>query len=229
MAQELHCRGVDDGSDALATIVGYAMSVIPSADYAGISAAAGKCRIKTLAATNPYPRLLHGVQNRHGEGPDLYAASTGEPVRVDDYAAEARWPDYHVSAVARTPIRSSIAFQLSTGRQALGVLHVYAEQPYSFGPGADEIGQLFAAHAALAWDDVRRQEQFRSALESRDSIGQAKGMIMERYRVGSDDAFAMLRKMSQTSNVRLADIAREIIAMDVASASQSSRVTPGPM
>jgi transcriptional regulator with GAF, ATPase, and Fis domain len=227
MARELHSC-VDDDHDALARIAGYAVSVIPDADYAGIAAVAGTCRIKTLAATNAFPRLLHVIQNRHGEGPDLHAAAIDEPVRVDDLASDVRWPAYNLTAVAQTPIRSSIAFQLSTGRQTLGVLHIYAAQPYSFDPDVDEIGMVFATHAALAWDSVRRGGQFRSALESRDSIGQAKGMIMERYHVDADGAFAMLRKMSQNSNVRLADIAREIIAMDVASAPQSSRMTSRP-
>lgn len=226
MARELHGRSVDDEHDVLALVAGYAVSVIPDADYAAVAAPADRCRVKTLAATNAYPRFLHGIQNHYGEGPDLDAAAMDEPVRVDDLASEVRWPAYNVTAVAQTPIRSSIAFPLSTGREALGILHIYAVPPYSFDPGVDEIGMVFATHAALAWDSVRRERQFRNALESRDSIGQAKGRIMERYRVDSDTAFAMLRKMSQNSNVRVADIAREIIAMDVAAVPQSSQVTP---
>lgn len=215
MAREWHSYS---GDDVLAHVVGHAVPAIPGADYACITASGGLAQTKTVAATHAYPRLLHGIQNRLGEGPDVDVAATDELVRVDDLERQTRWPSFGTEAIAQTSVRSLMAFKLSTGREMLGVLHVYADQPHSFDPDVDEVGMAFATHAALAWDNARREQHFRSALESRDAIGQAKGMIMERYQVDSDAAFAMLTKMSQNSNTRVADIARELIAMDQTSA-----------
>lgn len=211
MAREWHSHS---GDDVLAHVVRHAVLAVPGADYACITASGGPAIIKTVAATHAYPRLLHGIQNRLGEGPEVDVAATGEVVRVDDLERQTRWPSFGAEAVAQTSIRSLMACTLSTGREMLGVLNVYADEPYSVGPDADEIGVAFATHAALAWDNVRREQHFHSALESRDAIGQAKGMIMARYHVDSDAAFAMLTKMSQNSNTRIVDIARELIAMD---------------
>jgi hypothetical protein len=74
-----------------------------------------------------------------------------------------------------------------------------------------ELGLIFAAHTALAWNMVRRGEQFRSALASRDIIGQAKGTVMERFDVGAVQAFDMLKRLSQTTNSPVVDIARRLV------------------
>ena len=93
----------------------------------------------------------------------------------------------------------------------MGALNVYAEEPNAFDEESEEVGLIFATHSAVAWNSARRDEQLRQALESRDSIGQAKGMIMERYGIGTIQAFELLRKLSQDSNVPLARIAAELI------------------
>jgi AmiR/NasT family two-component response regulator len=74
-----------------------------------------------------------------------------------------------------------------------------------------EIGGVFAAHVALAWSMMRRQDQFRSALASRDVIGQAKGVIMERFNLDAVEAFELLSRLSQKSNTKLIEIARSLI------------------
>lgn len=211
MARELHGQS---GDDVLVRVVSHAVSAIPGADYASITTSGATAGTRTVAATHAYPRLLHGIENRCGEGPDVDGATTDGVVRVDDLEHDPRWSAFRAAAIAETPIRSLMAFKLSAGRAMLGVLHLYADDPHSFDSSVDEIGAAFATHAALAWDHACREQHFRSALSSRDAIGQAKGMIMERYRVDADAAFAMLTKMSQNSNTRIVDIARELIAMD---------------
>jgi AmiR/NasT family two-component response regulator len=94
--------------------------------------------------------------------------------------------------------------------ETIGAINVYAEKPNSFGAESREIGLIFAAHSSVAWNSARRDEQFKQALASRDIIGQAKGMIMERYSVDAVQAFALLRKLSQDSNVPLIEIATDL-------------------
>jgi AmiR/NasT family two-component response regulator len=80
-----------------------------------------------------------------------------------------------------------------------------------FGTETREIGLVFAAHSSVAWNAARRDEQFKKALASRDVIGQAKGMLMERYGVSAIQAFDLLRKLSQDSNTPLMQIAADLV------------------
>jgi AmiR/NasT family two-component response regulator len=90
-------------------------------------------------------------------------------------------------------------------------LNFYADQPYAFDDDAAEMGLILATHAAVGWNMVRRDEQFRSALASRDIIGQAKGMIMERFKIDAVQAFELLKRLSQSSNTPLAVVARQLV------------------
>lgn len=93
----------------------------------------------------------------------------------------------------------------------MAALNFYAEAPRAFSAESVELGTVYATHIALAWSMLRRQDQFRSALASRDVIGQAKGVIMERFNLDSVEAFELLRRLSQQSNIRLVDIAAALI------------------
>ena len=107
-----------------------------------------------------------------------------------------------------------MAFQLFADQRTMVALNFYADQPHAFDDGAVELGLMMATHTALAWNLVRRDEQFRSALASRDLIGQAKGMIMERFTINASEAFELLKRLSQTSNQPLAVIARQLVESD---------------
>jgi AmiR/NasT family two-component response regulator len=92
-----------------------------------------------------------------------------------------------------------------------GALSFYAEEANVFDDDAVEVGLIFAAHTVLAWRLVGREEQLRSALASRDVIGQAKGMMMERFKIDAVQAFDTLRRLSQNSNTPVAAIARRFV------------------
>jgi hypothetical protein len=93
-----------------------------------------------------------------------------------------------------------------------GALNLHSSQVSAFGEDAESIGSLFAAHAAIAFSSAREEQQIRAALTSRDVIGQAKGMLMERYQLGAQAAFALLSKLSQDTNTKLADLAHQVVA-----------------
>lgn len=184
---------------------------MPGADWAGISVVRDRRTVQTVAATGRFPGLLDKIQQRHREGPCVTAAWEQHMIRVDDIAQEQRWPNYCREAVEETPIRSVVAFQLFAIGQAAGALNFYSEQPHGFDDEAVELGFALATHTALAWHMVRRDEQFRSALASRDTIGQAKGMIMERFDIGAVPAFELLKRLSQESNTPLIDVAHQLV------------------
>lgn len=212
LVQELHSRPDTDSDTMLAELVEHAAIEIPGAQYAGVTVTRNARHIDTPAATHNWPILLDEIQQRHREGPCLTAAWEEKTVHVADLTTDSRFPLYRRDALEQTPICSIMAFQLFIADETMGALNVYAEQPHVFDQASKDIGRIFAAHSSVAWNSARRDEQFKRALASRDTIGQAKGMIMERYGVDAVQAFEVLRKLSQDSNVPLVQVASELVA-----------------
>jgi transcriptional regulator with GAF, ATPase, and Fis domain len=212
LVQNLHGRSDTDSDTVIAELAEHAAVEIPGAQYAGITVTRNGKHIETPAATHLYPMLLDKVQQRHQQGPCLTAAWEEKTIHVADLETDDRFPLYREDALAETPIRSIMAFQLFIAGETMGALNVYAEKPNVFGDESRNIGLVFAAHSSVAWNSARRDEQFKKALSSRDVIGQAKGMIMERYGVDAVQAFELLRKLSQDSNVPLIKVATELVA-----------------
>lgn len=132
-------------------------------------------------------------------------------VHVRDLTQETRWPKFRAEALNSTPVRSIMGFQLFVNGTSMGALNVFAERPNAFDERTRRLGSLFATQVALIWDAARRELQFREALASRDIIGQAKGMIMERYAMRANQAFELLRQLSHDSNVPLAEVATKVV------------------
>jgi GAF domain-containing protein len=210
MARDLQQRSLDDVDDTLAGLTDSATSFVPGAQYAGI-VITRQDSMQTVAPTHPYVVGLDDIQRRHQQGPCLSAARERHVVRIDDLGADQRWARYGRDALAATPIRSILSLPLVTEPRSMAALNLYAESTGMFDEDSLELGLIFAAYTALAWNMVRRGEQFRSALASRDIIGQAKGMVMERFDVGAVQAFDMLKRLSQTTNSPVVDIARRLV------------------
>lgn len=212
LAHMLHSRSDADSETVIAELAEHAAVEVPGAQYAGVTVTRNAKHIDTPATTHKWPLLLDEIQQRYREGPCLTAAWEEKTIYVANLETDERFPNYARDALAETPIRSIMAFQLFIADETMGALNVYAEEPHAFGRESREIGNIFAAHSSVAWNSARRDEQFKRALASRDTIGQAKGMIMERYGVDAVQAFELLRKLSQDSNVPLIQIATELIA-----------------
>jgi hypothetical protein len=107
-----------------------------------------------------------------------------------------------------------LSFPLTGDTQTVGALNFYAERADAFNAESLEMGRFFATHTALAWNMVRRDGQFRSALASRDIIGQAKGRLMERFHITAVAAFQLIKRLSQESNTPVAEVARRLVEAD---------------
>jgi GAF domain-containing protein len=212
LVQKLYSRADTDSDTVIAELAEHAAVEIPGAQYAGITVTRNAKHIDTPAATHKWPILLDEIQQRHREGPCLTSAWEEKTVHVANLETDDRFPLYRRDALEQTPIRSVMAFQMFIAGETMGALNVYAEQPNTFGQISRDMGLIFAAHSSVAWNAARRDEQFKRALASRDTIGQAKGMIMERYGVDAVQAFEVLRKLSQDSNVPLVQVATELVA-----------------
>ncbi|WP_232807111.1 GAF and ANTAR domain-containing protein [Geodermatophilus chilensis] len=149
------------------------------------------------------------MQERLQEGPCLDAVWEEETVRVEDMRTETRWPRFAAGAVELGAL-SSLSFQLFVEGDGLGALNLYAREPHAFGEESEDVGLVLAAHAAVALAGAQQEQNLRRAVGNRDLIGQAKGILMERYRLTADQAFQVLARVSQQTNRKLVDVAEEL-------------------
>jgi GAF domain-containing protein len=200
-------RSVDE---VLSDVTSTATELIPGADTAGVLLVGKGGRFDSLAGTSDLPLRLDELQMTFKEGPCVEAALDELIVRTDDFRFEERWPKYS-AAVVEIGVLSGLSFKLYTSDRTAGALNLFAFKPSAFDAQDETIGVVLAAHAAAAILASRQGEQLESALSTRDRIGQAKGIIMERFGVDDVRAFEMLRRLSQDSNTRLVDIAQRVI------------------
>ena len=200
----------DDPAVLLAEIVSAAVAMVPGADEGSISVVHGRRNVFSEAPVGDLPVQIDALQYETGQGPCLDAAYEQHTVRVDDLATEQRWPRFARRA-SETGAVSMLSLQLFVEGDNLGALNLYSRSPDAFTDESEQIGLLFASHAAIAYAGVRKEAQLLHALSNRDVIGQAKGILMERYQISGARAFLLLTRASQTSNRKLHDVAGELV------------------
>ncbi len=199
----------EDVQHTLQKIVDLAVETLDGCDCAGITFLKGR-EFSTPAASSDVPRKVDAIQYETGEGPCLDAIREHEVFRTGDLGEERRWPKFSARAQRETGVRSMLCFRLFVDGDTLGALNLYSKAADAFDDRSMAVGLVFAAHAAVALSSALHDEQMEEALQSRDVIGQAKGILMAREHVNADEAFDMLRRASQRVNVKLRDIARQI-------------------
>lgn len=135
-------------------------------------------------------------------------------MRIEDIREEDRWPRF-AGRAADLGVRSMLSFQLFVTGSTMGALNLYSSRPGAFGEESESVGLVFASHAAVALVSAQHEEHLRAALASRDLIGQAKGILMNQFRITADQAFQVLVRASSHTNRKLVDIAEELCATGV--------------
>jgi hypothetical protein len=210
-------QGESDFEAALGQINATNVQSVPGAQYAGVTLVESDGEISTIAATHPYPSWLDLIQREVGEGPCLSTEWRQHTIHIPDLTTDHRWPLYRDAALHRTPVRTVLSFRLFSDAKRLAALNFYADQAGAFDDESVEVGLVFAAHTTVAWNALDRARQFRSAIANRDIIGQAKGILMERFKMDANAAFELLRSMSQQTNTKLVEIAEKITKLDPSS------------
>ena len=195
--------------------VDLAVATIEGCDFAGIFLRQGET-VTTPVQTAPVVAEIDAAQQRTGEGPCLDAIAQRSTFYAYDLADDARWPRFGPEAVA-AGIRSALALCLSADGNR-GALNLYAQCPQAFGVVDRAKGLLLAAlaglalHEAEAHDDAeRRADDLHAALIGREVIGQAQGILMERERITSDQAFEILRRASHDLNLKVREVAQTLV------------------
>ena len=169
------------------------------------------------ATSDEWAQQLDELQFTEREGPCLDCTRTGNAFRVRDLAGETRWPSWAPRAVA-LGARSVMSLPLAADGRLVGALNVYSRTPDAYDAQAVAVAEVIAAHCGLATQVASAffghrdlAGQLRDAMTSRAVIEQAKGILMAQHRVTADQAFGLLRTASQRRNVKLRELAEELV------------------
>jgi GAF domain-containing protein len=206
-AQELH--EPQTTAEVLDRLVHAVLRAVPAADFAGVSIA-DRSGVHTMASTAPVVDVLDQAQYELQEGPCLDAMRTGGSVAVDDLRSEQRWPHFSPRALEQG-VLAQMGIEIYHDRSSVGGLNLYACSPHAFDEETRHAVGLFVAHAALALDKSMCVSSLTAALQTRQTIGQAVGITMQRYGVDESTAFRYLVRISQHSNIKLRDVAQHVV------------------
>jgi hypothetical protein len=213
MATTLFSAG--SATETLARVVDLAVSTIEGCDFAGVFLVVNG-EVTEPVCTDALAAEVDGLQHRFSEGPCLAAMAQGVTFYAEDLAEDARWPIFGPAATG-AGVRSLLALPLLVPGVP-GALNCYARYPRAFGVIDRGKALLLAGMAGLAYasirtheDDERKAINLHAALATREVIGQAQGILMEREHLSSHEAFDILRRASQHLNLKLRDVAQNLV------------------
>ena len=208
-------------NEILQDVAEFAVQAIPGADGAGVTlirSGDDKPRIQTWAVTAAFVEEIDVVQYEDlGEGPCITCMDSRRPTVSGSLGSDGRWPRFG-GRVARMGVHSALALPLTVRGRVIGAINSYARSRDAFAEHAVQLGSQFAGpaavsvyHAQLLASAAERTDRLQRALKSRAIIDQAIGIIRSRSGGGPDDAFARLKRISQSENVKVILVAERLV------------------
>jgi GAF domain-containing protein len=201
--------------DILTRAVDLSVVTVEACEFAGAFLLDGDS-VSAQVGTDPIVAEVDALQLSTGQGPCLDAIAHKLTFYADELGTDPRWPEFGPEAAAKG-MRSLLALPMATDG-TLGALNLYARYPQAFGVIDRTRGLLLASMAGFACstarsheDEERRAENLHAALVTRELIGQAQGILIERERISADQAFHVLRQASQHLNVKLREVAQDLV------------------
>jgi len=188
-----------------------AVELIDGCHHAGVSMVRAGQRIETPAATSDVAMRGDQLQYELHEGPCLDAVKTQETILCPDLLHEQRWATWAPKVAHELNVRSMMCLQLFTTARSFGALNLYSESLDAFDQQDQALGLALAAHIAVALASSREIDTREIAIISRTVIGQAEGILMERYDLTPDKAFSVLRRVSQETQTKLVIVATDLV------------------
>ncbi len=208
LAGELH--GDHDPPLTFQRVVDRALEVVAGADHVGLHLRRRRQRAESVASTDQVAADADSLQDVLQEGPCVDAAFEQENFVTHDLLTDERWPQW-AARVTALGVRSSFSVRLTAQDQTIGALNLYADVPGAF-DGDQDVALIYASHAAAAMSTARLVSGLRSALDSRHTIGIAQGVLALRYDITYERAFQVLHRYSNDHNLKLRDLAEQVIA-----------------
>ena len=197
--------------ETLTAIAETARRSVPGFDQVGISTVDRHGRPHTRAVAGDLVWQLDELQYGLEEGPCVDSLRGADVVAAPRIRTDDRWPNYVPNAV-EAGLKSQLAVQLYLRRAGtVGGLNMYSTESEDIDADAENLADLFATHAAIALGHAEEREHLNQALQSRKVIGQALGILMARYKLTEDRAFSFLVRASSDGNIKLRDIAAELV------------------
>jgi len=210
LAMELHdASGMEETIDA---VVQFALQAL-NCTYAGVALYTRGSRPEVAAVTDPVVADVYDLQLTSEKGPLVTALQERTTVLIRDTRTDDRWPEW-AAKVAALGVRSVLDVPLATGegsRPSVGVLGLYSPDADAFDTDDEAIAHILARHASVAVASARHAQTMAQAVDARKLVGQAMGILMERFDVDGDRAFAILKRYSQDNNTKLRDVAQQLI------------------
>jgi GAF domain-containing protein len=211
LARELYAA--DTVEEVLERVLRACTEMLDGCSHAAISLRVSRGRIETPAWTDDLALTLDELQYSLSEGPCVQAIRDERSFSVPDLANDPRFPNYGPRA-SRYGVGSMLACRLFTDERTIAALNLYGPTPGAFTQADDDVAALLAAHAAVAIDTARNRANLQEAVQTRQVIGEAIGILKERYGIDSDEAFRRLTAASQHLNVKLRVIAAHLSKSD---------------
>ena len=209
LVHTLQQEGINDDVHALTMITQGAVGMIAGAEQGGVVVPAGPGRLDGRAAVGDLPELVMKAQNQAGEGPCLDTLAKSTQILVTDLRGDDRWPAFR-AATAQWELRSMVCTPMRVRHTTIGSLTLLSTQSNAFGDAAANLAAVFAAHATLALTSVQRVRNLELKADSREVIGRAEGILMQRHHITAEAAHGMLVHASQISNTKLRDVCRQL-------------------
>lgn len=201
----------DSPREAMDRAVMIATKIIPGCDAAGVCVVYRGDRIDTHATSTDDLRQVDALQHELDEGPCLDALHREDTVRSNDLSADERWPRWGPQVADSVGYHSIVSYRLFSSEQNLGALNLYGRSTGAFTSDDIHDGLALAAHVGVALAAAQEVENLEKALGGRTVIGQATGILMERFDMTADRAFSVLTRLSQHKNVKLRELAEQIV------------------
>ena len=196
--------------ETIAQIIDLALECI-DCDYASVTVVDAEGSVETVASSHQVIERADALQYELGEGPCLTAAEQGGLWAVAETGTDPRWPRWGPRA-ADLGLHSILSVHLFTDRTMLGALNLYAKKSHQYSEDDIETAQIVAAHASVGLARSRSEQHLWRAVDARHIIGQAQGILMERFSLRSEQAFSMLKRHSQDHNIRIRDVALHLLS-----------------
>ncbi|SER95911.1 GAF domain-containing protein [Pedococcus cremeus] len=202
----------EDGSrQAMERAVAIATKILPGCDAAGVCVVYPGQRVDTHATSDDVLRQVDSLQHELQEGPCLDALRLQDTVQSSDLSTDERWPRWGPEVVRRLGLFSIVSYRLFSTGDNLGALNLYGKGKAAFTTDDVHDGMALAAHVGVALAGAQEVENLEKALAGRTVIGQATGMLMERFDLSPDRAFGVLSRLSQHRNLKLRQLAEQIV------------------
>ncbi len=207
-------REMDDAGgseDVLRVAVGWALELVSGCEMAGVTLRRRRGRLESLAPTEDAVVACDELQYELGEGPCLDAITDEPVISSTCVGTDDRWPRWGPRVASDHGVEGMLSVRLFSGDRTHGALNLYSRTPGPFDREAIEMARLLSTHVSVALRSAMADEHLRSAIDSRNLIGQAQGILMERLSLDASRAFAVLSRISQERNVRLIDVAAHLV------------------